>query len=325
MAAGQASALPGPPAALFADSAAAGCVAAAAQTDCGATAPLAGASDLVVAPDGRHAYAAASGTSSIVPLSVDGFGAPTGVGAGCLSSAAVAGCAAAIGLNGVAALALSADGESLYAASPASSAVAVFAREAGSGALSQPAAACVADQIVGPLGPVASTAGCVPAQGLAGASDVALSPDGSHVYVAAAAADAVALLARDPASGALEQPIGPSACVSTAPPGAAGPLTDPQCGSAAPLAGASAVAVSADGRHVYVAAPGSRTVSAFAREPASGALSLVGCVSLDVGTGGAPAPSFPGCTAAAGLSDPTALARLRSPLEKEGQCQLKYS
>ena len=155
-------------------------------------------------------------------------------------------------------------------------------------------------------GPASSDPSCLAAEGLTGAADVAVSPDGAHVYVAAEGADAVALLVRDPLTGSLSQPAGPSACISTLTlpiPGDPPILTDAQCGAAAPLDGAASVAVSPDGAHVYVVATGSRTVTTFARDVATGALSVGPCLTDDVGDVSGSAFT-PGCQPVLGLNDP---------------------
>ena len=127
--------------------------------------------------------------------------------------------------------------------------------------------------------------------------------------LAAGVADAVSLLTRSSIDGSLTQPVGVTRCISTdTDPGPVIVLRDPDCEAAAPLAGASAVTVSPDGAHVYVAAAISRTVVVFARNAITGALSLSSCVSDDLGgdTGGVPAQTE--CSAAQGLGDPAALA-----------------
>lgn len=121
---------------------------------------------------------------------------------------------------------------------------------AGPGALGPPltGSACLAA-----LGP-----DCTPAASLAGAADVALSPDGGTAYAAGSGAHAVTILTRDAAGG-----LAVAGCVS------AGGST---CTAGRALDGASAVDVSPDGRLVAVASPGSAGVAVFLRDLATGAL-----------------------------------------------------
>ena len=88
---------------------------------------------------------------------------------------------------------------------------------------------------------------------------MAVSPDGKSVYVAAVNSDAVARLNRNTTTGAITQPAGSAGCVSET---GAGPCADGH-GLVAPRS----VAVSADGKSVYVASYGSDAVARFNRAP----------------------------------------------------------
>jgi DNA-binding beta-propeller fold protein YncE len=77
----------------------------------------------------------------------------------------------------------------------------------------------------------------------------------------------VTVLARDAASGALAS-IG---CVSDN-------GTDGLCAKGAALRGATALALSADGAHAYVASRSSGSIGVFARDPVTGALRQIGCL-----------------------------------------------
>ena len=150
--------------------------------------------------------------------------------AGCVSEDGTAGtCADGSGLAGAFSVTVSPDGTTAYVAASGSDAIAVFDRDAVSGALTQKP----------------GTAGCVSKPGAGDVCDaldapvsVAISPDGRNAYVAAVDSGAVVTFDRDP-SGRLI---------------AAAFLDGPA------LDGARAVTVSPDGRNVYVAAQGSDAV-----------------------------------------------------------------
>jgi DNA-binding beta-propeller fold protein YncE len=124
-----------------------------------------------------------------------------------------------------------------------------------------------------------------------GSRAIALSPDGSNVYVASSRSNAIAVFRRNPRTGALGQPSGAAGCVA-----AKGVF---ECGKAIGLNGPNSVAVSPDGRNVYVTSRGSNSLTAFSRDRSTGALhqlpGVAGCVS------GVP---LPGCAAGAALLGP---------------------
>jgi DNA-binding beta-propeller fold protein YncE len=127
-----------------------------------------------------------------------------------------------------------------------------------------------------------SAENCLTGAGLAGPGHVAVSPDGKSVYVASVNSGAVAIFDRNPQTGGLTQPGGTAGCISDS--GTGGACQD---GRALVLAGD--VAVSPDGKSVYVASPGSNGLAILNRNPQTGGLtqpqSAAGCVSED-GSGG---------------------------------------
>jgi len=137
------------------------------------------------------------------------------------------------------------------------------------------------------------TEGCGEGKGLVGANAVAVSPDGANVYVAAGTTGntaassfgAVAILKRDPATGAVTE----TGCLSSdgtdGRDGASG-----ACTPTASLLGADGVAVSPDGLTVYVSSSFSASVVAFARNPATGSLTRLGCFQ-GRGPAGSPCPT----------------------------------
>ncbi|HEX7609238.1 MAG TPA: hypothetical protein VF380_01070, partial [Solirubrobacteraceae bacterium] len=125
------------------------------------------------------------------------------------------------------------------------------------------------------------TSGCGVGKALVGPSAVAVSPDGLNVYVASGTAGAtvaasfgsLAILKRDPATGAVSEVGCLSSDGTDGRDGASG-----ACTPSPSLLGADGVTVSPDGLSVFVAASYSGSVVAFARNPADGSLTRFGCL-----------------------------------------------
>jgi len=248
----------------------AGCVAASGAGGCAPALGLRGPNAVAVSPDGRSVYATSLRTNSLAVFRRDpGTGALTQArdGGGCLSGAATTGCRAARALNGPDAVAVSPDGRNVYVGSFVGNAVAVFARDRSTGALTQPAGAagCVGG---------APADGCAPGLALGAPEGVAVSHDGATVYVAAATSNAVAVLTREPSTGALTQATDGTGCIVDQP--LAG------CTTGAQLGGANAVVVSPDDGTVHVTSLLSNSVTSFARAATTGVLAqnagTSGCV-----------------------------------------------
>lgn len=128
---------------------------------------------------------------------------------------------------------------------------------------------CIAD--------VGDLAGCgTTQQGLDAAVGVAASSDGRSVYAASAGDNAIARFDRDPATGVLT----PQGCIAD-PPNTAG------CGATQQgLGNARGVAVSPDGKSVYVTGETDRAIVRFDRDPATGALTPQGCIADPPNTAG---------------------------------------
>jgi 6-phosphogluconolactonase (cycloisomerase 2 family) len=249
---------------------------------------------IAVSGDSKSVYVASTSSDGVAAFARD---AKTGVltqlagTAGCVTETGSGGCADGVALQGARSVALSANGKSAYVAARTSDSVAVFARDTRTGALAQLAgtAACVSDS---------GTAGaCANGVALDFPTSVAVSPNGKNVYVTSAGSNAIAVFARDVGTGALTQLAGTAGCVSTDGTGGA-------CATGAALGGAFAVAVSQNGKNVYVAARDSNAIAVFARDFKTGALTQLagtaGCVSAD-GTGGA-------CAIGTALVGPVSLA-----------------
>ncbi len=194
---------------------------------------LAGASAVAVSPDGAHVYVAGETDDGVAVFSRN---ASTGLLT--FVEAKKDGVGGVNGLDGARAIAISDDGRHVYVAGSVDGAVAVFARNASTGALTFVEA--VVDGVDG-------------ADGLAGASGVTVTPDDEHVYVASAGDSAVAVLARDAATGRLT------------------PLPAAFDGALGidGLAGARALAASPDGEQLYVAGAGENALALLRRNDGS--------------------------------------------------------
>ena len=190
---------------------------------------------VTVSPDGNHVYVVTEWESALLVYSRNTTsGALTFVEKHSDVDPGVDGLAQAIAVT------VSADGENVYVAGPGDNAVAVFNRNTTTGRLTFSTA-------------IVDGAGGV--DGLAGAFDVALSPDDAYLYVAGSLDNALAVFSR----------------------GTGGTLTyvDVVENVFNPLS----IGVSSDGQHLYAlggdGVAQSRGISAFTRDPSSGALTLI--------------------------------------------------
>ena len=238
----------------------AGCIAANGAGGCAKAIGLHGPNSVAVSPDGRSVYATSRGSNSVTVFHRD---RSTGAlrqlpgTAGCVSGLPTPGCATGRGLLGPDVVTISPDGRNVYVGSFFGNAVAVFDRDRASGWLSQPAgsAGCVAET---------ATSGCAVGIALGAPEGMAISRDGTSVYVATALSNALVVLARDPSTGALAQASDGSGCIVDS------PLTG--CTTGVQLSGANAVAVSPRGGSVYVTSLFSNSVTSFSAATSSGGL-----------------------------------------------------
>lgn len=185
-------------------------------------------------------------------------------------------CADGRALENVLGVAATADGQSVYVAADVSDAVATFDRERATGALTQKvgAAGCVSE--------TGTNGRCQDGRGLNAPNGLGVSADGRNLYAASIGSDAVVIFNRDSFSGAVTQKPGTAGCVSE-------PGRRRACRRGKALNGASDLAVSVDGKSIYVAAQLSDAVAVFDREPTTGALrqkaGTAGCIS-ETGTSG---------------------------------------
>ncbi|MCQ3977303.1 MAG: hypothetical protein DPW09_28060 [Anaerolineae bacterium] len=200
---------------------------------------LAGAWSVAVSPDGSHLYAASFSDETVAVFSRNAT-----TGALTFVEAQKDGVGGVDGLGGARLVTVSPDGSHLYVASQGDRAVAVFSRNATTGALT-----FVEMQRDGVNG----------VDGLNGARSVTVSPDGSHLYAASSGDDAVAVFSRNATTGALT-------FVEAQKDGLNG---------VDGLNGAFSVAVSSDGKHLYAASSDDDAVAVFSRNATTGALTFV--------------------------------------------------
>jgi len=240
------------------------------------------ANELELSPDGRFLYVVGAAENSITTFRRDlETGALTE--GGCVSDTGSDGrCTNVTALGGVYDLASAPDGSALYAV--AESAVSAFSRNAETGELTQ--TGCL-------LSPAIDGGTCKAAPGIAGAADVAVTPDGAQLLVAGQSDDALSVLDRtsfapvecftdqEPQGDDKEQADeedediddededeGEDARASDA----------SSCHPANAMYATSAVTVSHDGRTVFTAGYYGEGFLAFSRNPQTGTLQPAGCV-----------------------------------------------
>lgn len=236
--------------------------------------------DLALAPDGQTLYVAAENSDALVVIARNADGTisqPAGA-AGCVNGSGADGCAKARGLDNVVGVAVSPDGQNVYVTSthsawwdPARSGIAAFERRSD-GTVTQLGGeeGCYTDGAV---------QDCVDATALLSARSVVVSPDGRNVYVSVN--DGVAVLQRD-ADGALHQEPGVESCISSNPNWSCvrGRFLDSE---------GNGLAISPDGRSVYVTDISSNALSVLRRDGQGRLHQLAGregCWSHDGSRGG---------------------------------------
>jgi DNA-binding beta-propeller fold protein YncE len=232
--------------------------------------PFMGSRAIALSPDGDSVYVASSKSDAIAIFRRNArSGALTQAQgtAGCVAAKGASGCAKAIGLDGPNSVAVSADGRNVYATSRAANSITVFRRDGKTGALTQlpGAAGCIAGV---PL------PGCGTGRALLGPDVVTISPDGANVYVGSFFGNEVAAFVRSRDGGALTQSGGAAGCIAE--------TTSSGCTAGIALGAPEGMAISPSGAWVYVASALSNAVAVLARDPSTGALSQArdgsGCI-----------------------------------------------
>jgi DNA-binding beta-propeller fold protein YncE len=265
------------------------CESTSAVTDCSSTTPLNGAWNLVVSPDGRTAYVAGlktggnAGTGAIhVYTRNPGTGALTlKPGAdGCITFAAVPGCAQARAIGRPDEIMFSQDGRFVYVSSEEdvtalpnalAGAVAVFKRNTTTGVLEQLPGlqGCINDD---------GSETCTDGHSIGGRGAV-LSADQRNIYVLGN--ESLAVLKRNTTDGTLSQAATDCFGVST---------MNANCTDLTPRPTGRQLAIASDGTRVFT--PASGGLRSFSRNTTTGALAPAGCITQTGSNGCARLPQI---------------------------------
>jgi DNA-binding beta-propeller fold protein YncE len=255
----------------------AGCIAESGAEGCAVGIGLGAVEGLAISESGSAVYSAAAASSAVGVLARDrSTGALSqGTGAsGCITITAVTGCALGYEFGGVNALAVAPKGGDVYATSLTSNSLTTFRPISGGIGLSQPPGP--EREVEKEKGPGKETVpspegtpspngctvflrspGCAFGVAMEAPEGLALSPDGSSVYVTALETGAVDVFDRNVESGVVAQKPGPRGCVA--------PQKVHGCTMGRALEGASSIVVSPDGRNVYSTASLNNAVDVFRR------------------------------------------------------------
>jgi DNA-binding beta-propeller fold protein YncE len=246
--------------------------------DCGTLLPegtLNAAYEVQVSPDGKNVYSVAVSGDLVEYARDQANGTLTEIG--CVTAGTTA-CAAANSITGVAAMsrpaaiAISPGGEDVYVLGQGTNSLVEFTRNPETGLLTE--RGCLSEE--------GTECASRSAKGLNQPYGIAVSPDGENVYVVSFNDKAIAEFSRNVSTGELTQLPGQNNCITSSSKVRTGCETEGALG----LEDAIGVAVSPDGKDVYVAAGGTEgegAIAAFERDPSTGALAQLpseeGCIS----------------------------------------------
>jgi DNA-binding beta-propeller fold protein YncE len=183
-------------------------------------------------------------------------------------------------------VAVTPDSRYVLVAGSRSNAVAVLSRAEEGLTQAEGTAGCIAQ---------GGAEGCASGRRLRGAVDLAQSPDGRNVYVAASIGDGIAILRRNRRSGVLRQEAGRDGCVGQTPGGG--------CTPGRALDEVWGIAVSPDGRNLYAVSSKVNMLGAMARDRETGRLSqLPGRFACFIRAGGIGCPDGRGLTVAVAVT-----------------------
>jgi DNA-binding beta-propeller fold protein YncE len=268
--------------------ASAGCIAGVPIPVCAVGRALVGPDVVVVSPKGENVYVGFFG-NAVAVFDRDPFsGALTqpGDSSGCIAEA-IGGCALGIALGAPEGMAISGDGASVYVASALSNAVVTLARDQATGNLTQASdgSGCIAN---------GALTGCTTGVQLEGANAVAFNP-GGDVYVTSLISNGVTAFSRSRTTGGIAQKQGTAGCLVW--------LRAVGCSFGRALRAPEGLAISPDGKNVYVAAFANSAIDVLDRGK------RFGKVTQKAGRRGCLAPrSVPGCTRARALRGVSSIA-----------------
>lgn len=207
---------------------------------------------MAISGDGASVYVASALSNAVVTLARDqstGNLTQATDGSGCIVDSAIAGCTTGVELSGANAVAFNPGGD-VYVTSLFSNSVTAFTRSRATGGLAQKqgTAGCLV---------WLRSVGCSFGRALRAPEGLAISPDGSNVYVAAFANSAIDVLDRGKKVGKVKQAPGRSGCLA--------PRSVAGCTRARELRGVSSLALSPDGHFLYSTSFGSNAVDIFRR------------------------------------------------------------
>jgi len=269
--------------------ASAGCIAGVPIPVCAVGRALVGPDVVVISPKGENVYVGSFFGNAVAVFDrdpVSGALTQPGDSSGCIAEA-INGCALGIALGAPEGMAISGDGASVYVASALSNAVTTLARDQSTGNLTQASdgSGCIAN---------GTLTGCTTGVQLEGANAVAFNP-GGDVYVTSLISNSVTAFTRSRTTGGLVQKQGTAGCLVW--------LRAVGCSFGRALRAPEGLAISPDGKNVYVAAFANSAIDVLDRGK------RFGKVTQKAGRRGCLAPrSVSGCTHARALRGVSSIA-----------------
>lgn len=244
-----------------------GCITESAAEGCAVGTQMGAIEGMAISNDGTSVYTAAAASSAVAVLARS---SSTGALSqrGCVTNVVTGGCTLGYEFRGVNALAVAPKTGDVYATSLTSNSLTTFHPTSGGAGLAQPPGP--EREVEGEKVPAAEgtpspngctvflrSPGCAFGVAMAAPEGLALSPDGSNVYVTAFETGAIDVFDRDPESGVVAQKPGSRGCVA--------PAKVHGCTLGRALKGAGSIVVSPDGRNVYSTSSLSNAVDVFRR------------------------------------------------------------